>query len=237
MINFKEFLAEAAKPGDKQLTLDQAVKVLKTRGKQSLKTRGYPVLWRGVRSWVKPRISLRDSTKFSRESANTSNHYTILIDNLPSFKGWPKRSKSIITHGDSDRARGYGQLYAVFPLDNAKIASTGAYDIWDVEFDLPKTHVSNLKTLTSFLNGNMVSDKSLERLSRDVRNLDLPRWDLWGPTIWRAIEDNFTPQKLGFRKLKVNELVSAADEEVWIEGPSLLVHDDLLPALQGALRK
>lgn len=77
-----------------------------------------------------------DSTKSERTSAYTINYYTLLMDHiLPSWKGWPKRSRSIMCatkgneHLQVQDKEGY--IYRVFPFDNAKIGLCSKYDIWE----------------------------------------------------------------------------------------------------------
>lgn len=72
-----------------------------------------------------------------RRSRNTSNHYTVILDEvLP--KEFPKRSKSIIcanwygmTHADR-----YGTLHAIIPFDGVKIGVCPYMDMWDTEITL-----------------------------------------------------------------------------------------------------
>src|SRR5882762_7031765 len=76
-----------------------------------------------------------DPTNYTRRSANTDNYYTLLMDNLPSWSKFPKRSKSLICTTDSDNADTYGQVkgsvYVVLPLGNPIIACCDGEDLWD----------------------------------------------------------------------------------------------------------
>jgi len=72
-----------------------------------------------------------DPTKgTARMSKNTRNYYTLLIDNLPIWKKYPKRSHSIVCSTDEYKAGGYGSLFIVFPYNNAKIGFCQESDIW-----------------------------------------------------------------------------------------------------------
>jgi len=67
-----------------------------------------------------------------RQSANTTNYYTVILDEtLPAE--YPRRSKSIICGTyDNSQATGYGSnLYAVFPHDDVKIGVCAGEDIWN----------------------------------------------------------------------------------------------------------
>jgi len=61
--------------------------------------------------------------KIERASKDTSNFYYVMFDNLPSWKGYPSRSKSIIFTNKQSVASDYtGTLCQVYPINNAKIA-------------------------------------------------------------------------------------------------------------------
>ena len=86
-------------------------------------------IYRGVRQddlyyIVEPR-------QFSRKSKNTVNFYTLLVDNMPSWINYPKRSKSIICTTDHYKPRSYGTTFVVIPLES--MASFGVCpenDFW-----------------------------------------------------------------------------------------------------------
>ena len=57
-----------------------------------------------------------------RSSKDSSNIYYILMDTLPSWEGFPSRSKSLICTNDVGIAEGYGsKVYSVFPNNRTKI--------------------------------------------------------------------------------------------------------------------
>lgn len=66
----------------------------------------------------------------NRTSRNTNNFYTGLIDKLPSWKGWPKRSRSIVCATEYTNANKYGLLYYVLPKNGAKIGICSKPDFW-----------------------------------------------------------------------------------------------------------
>ena len=66
-----------------------------------------------------------------RASANTSNEYTILMSELPSWKAYPKRSRSIICTTDSETAESYGQIYAVVLPNRFNLGICYDNDLWD----------------------------------------------------------------------------------------------------------
>lgn len=103
---------------------------------QKLKEGKY--IYRGLGNFNKRYAIVRPS-KFSRQSRNTKNIYTALMDFLPAWSDYPKRSKSIICSTSRVYARGYtsgwsddiGALYVVLPKNGASIGICPDYDIWN----------------------------------------------------------------------------------------------------------
>ena len=106
-------------------------------------------IYRGLRQTNSKFIYVRPS-QTERTSKNTKNIYTALMDILPSWQGWPRRSRSVICSDSTEYAGGYagpseqyssdtklGALYAVLPKDGAKIAVCSQQDIW-YSFDVIK---------------------------------------------------------------------------------------------------
>jgi len=60
---------------------------------------------------------LIDPSKHKRIARNTDNYYINILDNSPYWKGYPKRSESIICSTDYNRASAYGAVYRVIPLE------------------------------------------------------------------------------------------------------------------------
>lgn len=71
-----------------------------------------------------------EPSNFTRRSENTSNYYTLIIDNSEKWDPWPKRSKSIVCTTNASRADAYGDVLSVFPEIGADIGVCPAYDIW-----------------------------------------------------------------------------------------------------------
>jgi hypothetical protein len=97
-------------------------------------------IFRGLR-YSQKKVLLVKPSKIERTSTNTVNIYTALTDCLPSWRGYPKRSRSIICAFDQSRAMAYmgasktewgevGSLYCVFPKNGAKIGVCPSNDIY-----------------------------------------------------------------------------------------------------------
>jgi len=101
-------------------------------------------IYRGLRRSNSKFLYVRPS-QVERQSKNTKNIYTALMDILPSWQGWPRRSRSVICSDSSEYASGYlgerekntystsklGALYIVLPKNGSKIGVCPDQDIWD----------------------------------------------------------------------------------------------------------
>lgn len=128
-----------------------------------------------------------------RKSANTSNHYTVILDAvLP--KEFPKRGASIICANWANRhyAHGYGVPYAIIPFDGVKIGVCPGRDIFDTEISLSKHERArdmSISRWNDWYNDKQISDESFPALIRDFKrylgNHDF--WDLEPQTIRETI--------------------------------------------------
>jgi len=91
---------------------------------------------RGMRgSSAEHKVQMFHGAAGERESANTSNYYTVILDHVLSPLGFPKRSASIICANWKNRghASGYGTMYAIIPFDGVKIGVCPYHDMWETE--------------------------------------------------------------------------------------------------------
>lgn len=66
-----------------------------------------------------------------RSSANTSNEYTILMSELPSWQAFPKRTHSIICTTDAGKASNYGDgTFVVAMQDRFRLGVCSESDVW-----------------------------------------------------------------------------------------------------------
>ena len=72
-----------------------------------------------------------DPSGHKRVARNTNNLYIEMMDNSPYWKGYPRRSESIICSTDEDKANAYGELYRVIPLkENSKFVICPDRDVF-----------------------------------------------------------------------------------------------------------
>lgn len=122
MITFKEYLAESQHK--QEIELAEAIKLINTHCKAS---KNQP-LFRGMNGGQDAYILHGDAS--TRKSANTSNHYTVILDHFLPELGYPKRSKSIILSNNYSTARGFGDVYCILPYDDVKIGVCATSDLW-----------------------------------------------------------------------------------------------------------
>ncbi len=65
-----------------------------------------------------------------RTSANTNNLYTAFLSKTPTWNDVAKRDRSFICTNSYTYALDYGESYAVFPYDTAKISIAREHDFW-----------------------------------------------------------------------------------------------------------
>jgi len=91
---------------------------------------------------------------------------TLLMDNLPSWKAYPKRSKSIICATEKNNSSSYGRVYYIYPTDECDIGIVPANDVWDGF--IKALHDTSVNNFNSILEKNHISDKSFSEMKRDL---------------------------------------------------------------------
>lgn len=160
MISFKEFLSEKVvgkDPDFKSITMENAIRLVKDDC-SIYKKHGF-CFYRGEinisAALNNTGFAIIDPSLTTRKSQNTSNYYTIIFDNHPEMKDFPKRSHSFIAStskyeaegftndnsdtddfGDFSTNRNSENVYTLIPFDGVKIGFVNKSDIWDIEIGL-----------------------------------------------------------------------------------------------------
>ncbi len=220
-------------------------------------------IWRGHKIGDKKAVISKPSTG-SRKSQNTANYYTIIFDNSPYFKDYPKRSKSFICHSSINRAGDYAtddrELCLVLPKNGSKIGICPQYDIWDTEVNFLKYKIllgDFYDTLDDFVSKELKSHTldelkdsigfgSLEEIIRYYAKNDIDlKLKLTNPKTKQYDIDLFfdyifkqwEPEQTGFKLISTNQISSIPDEkEVWTDGDCLLLTYDYLEILEDAIK-
>jgi hypothetical protein len=112
----------------KSITIEEAVEAIKNKCTDFIKNGS--IVYRGVDD-ARDAALIVSPANFERKSRNTSNYYTLLMDNLPAWKSYPKRSKSIICATDIEYASNMGYAYRVYMFDGSKIGVCPTNDLWE----------------------------------------------------------------------------------------------------------
>lgn len=114
----------------KQIDEEIAVSFIKAHCKKALKVflDTDKVLYRGI--GYEGDYYHVDPKTGTRESANTSNEYTMIMDNDPRWRSYPKRSKSLVCTTDTRKTNSYGHTYMVFAKDGSRYGVCRTDDLW-----------------------------------------------------------------------------------------------------------
>jgi hypothetical protein len=152
-----------------------------------------------------------DGSMSGRISRNTENYYTLIMDNAPEWKEYPKRNASYICTTNYIRALTRGApatSYIIIPYDGVKIAKCPDYDIWDSFGSLYKYGITSMMDFGEFLNS--LNRDILKELGDDMwSNYDQDDWDVFQSEIKKTNEalqkidnlDNFRSTSRDFLNL------------------------------------
>ena len=186
-MRFKQFLeaqvGDTARQFD-ELDVQQAYDILNSKCKNALWMlhKNRPI-WRGdidlQRSTGRTGFSVFNADISTRKSQNTHNYYTLIFDNHPEMKDFPKRSKSLIASTDFSVASGYlanaifrnpipdftptsGEPTIIIPFDDSRIGATGRGDIWHISTVLFDNH-DTLPQFNRFWKNSQMSDTDWDK--------------------------------------------------------------------------
>lgn len=243
MITFKQFLDEA-KDHKKDLDIGKVVEMLEAHCSDALKNE--KLLYRGMTPG-KPAYILHGEVS-TRKSANTTNYYTVILDNFLPYDGYPKRSGSIILSNAKYVAEGYGTPYVVFPFDGVKIGVCAKVDMW---FSPPFTVGESGDTLTIKGWNEVWSEYGIDSSSYlafvdDIKSKINDGSKVGGmladifvdkSNVEPAIEEAYSAKSLGL-ELATTKTIENYDgnRELWIGGQCIAIHPDMWKHVQEELK-
>jgi hypothetical protein len=186
-----------------------------------------------------------DTAATERRSENTSNYYTMILDNNPAMKGFPKRARSFIGSTDKMTASSFarswddegGKTYAMIPYDGVKIGVCPRGDMWNNTVELLDVHrdIADMNDSFEFcgLKPTLESFKEFDEALRDGDENALKRFkkifhnaftegktDDFLNNVWYA----YRPSVLGLTACTTKTLPhELRNKEVWVGGKVLLV--------------
>jgi hypothetical protein len=257
MITFKQFLAEepvGQRPEFEKVKTEKAVKMLNMYCKDAIwMLQKNKPFYRGEKylehSIAHAGFITVDPSKTERKSQNTYNYYTVLLDNNPLCKAFPKRSRSFIGTTDRWNADSYssgGAMFAMIPFDGVKIGAVNDDDMWDSHINMFGSKggtiesyntrfkrldlKASVKSFEAFGN-ELASSGDAKRKFRNEFNLTTDEQaEHFMENIWAA----YGPESTGFT---VHTTKDAQDihGEVWVGGPVMYIGLDMWDKLRKAI--
>ncbi len=233
----------------KPLTLKEFNKLHKKHCKKYYDS---PALYRGIKTADQPLLFI-DPSQHIRNSQYSSNLYMLLMEILPEWKEYPRLSRSIICASSDSAASGWGgDIYQVYPYDDAILAITPGIHMW-ASFDWP---MDSFNHMINFLitygisptksdkyqpsiddyekNPNVLKDfikridANKEALNKILMNISSSVYDFWRNDIKYFDTDNDLLTAIGkvFNpnrfSLKKIGQQFPTNKQVWTESPCLL---------------
>jgi len=161
-MKFVEFINEAYADYKKEISEEQAIELIKKNCKNiDLKK----PLYRGIKKSGKF-LALHGEER-TRKSIDTSNHYTLIIDEQLKKINAPLRSKSLMCATRSATALMYGTTYAIFPYDGIQMGRCVSDDIWDAVVVLGNKH-GRLRSFNEYLNRFSKEPETFKQIVSDL---------------------------------------------------------------------
>ena len=164
----------------KKIKQNQAIDVVKSKCKKALNDyRQGRYIQRYARHAVAIPYGFLDASKLpNRLSRNSFNYYTLIINDDPTWKGFPKR-QIICSYREVNRPpiQNPGE-FVIFPFDGVKVGFCPTQDIWD-SFSVLKTIGISANRYNNFI-GKMLNqgvngkpyDKSLPQFKKACKQTD-----------------------------------------------------------------
>ena len=199
-------------------------------------------IYRGINSLKIGYGYTNSNTGNPRVSANTHNFMTLLMDNLPSWKNYPKRSRGIICTTEPRYTYNYGNIFKVYPFDNSKIGICSETDVWlsfykafgrsfsvddfnnlifhfTKKTNLPKpmdykSVIKTLEAIKEYLQDNEKISGVARQETKIVKEILMSN-----DSVEKALDKELSPKnnefKMGIKNILFNR-------EVWIQGEAIL---------------
>lgn len=232
------------------LTEDETINLLKTKCSNSLKycIDNDDYIYRGLTN-SNPRL-LTDTSKGKLRKSTTFNYYNLLLDNLESWKNYPKRQKSIICTTNFSYSKTFGlESFIVFPFNNINIGVCPENDIWHsfrstslIYFGDELNEILNIilgsksekfdKDWKTFNKAIKDSEKIIKDSDKTINNEYYSNRLIWKEIFIKkrkyleVFNEFFNPNKNRFKLMNSNKLKLKGNlsSEIWFSGKAVLIN-------------
>lgn len=264
-VNFKQFLLEAAvskTPQYVKVDAEKAIALLNAHCKNALwMLEENAPIYRGDTQVKFPNSGFMvvDTEATERKSENTTNFYTIILDNHPDRKNFPKRSRSFIASTDKDYASGYAtwpqEPYVIIPADDAKIGFVNNEDAWDTPIKLfgESSTIDRFNTKFDYMlklrrspviNDFYEFDKLLKNSNPEALKSFKTEFDLSNGEV-KAFKDHFldniwkaySAKSTGHTAHTTATMPHKSRSEVWVGGKVVLIKMNVWDKMRQAIKQ
>ena len=226
-MKFKNYLNEGR---SKSLELEEAIKLINSNCSQALKQyKKEHVIYRALDDNNMNNYLLTKPTGKKRKSVNTYNHYTLIMNNHPMWKKYPKR-QIICSGGNGERAieqisGGFEEVYVVLPYDGAKIGICPKDDVWDSFFRIQDEGWGCMDDFNDWLyNARGIEDDNWKKFMEQTKDNEMRVAKHKNSSIWDYISDKMEPTDNHFKVVSISSYNVKKNEnvEVWTDSPCVL---------------
>lgn len=219
-----------------EITEEDAFDLLSKHCSEALKTYDKPIV-RGM-TGLPNNFGLIHGAAGHRESANTTNYYTVILDKILPPEGYPKRGASIICANWENRSHAYGyghNAFAIFPYDGATIGVCPSYDMWNTRITLgddeKSINVWNREFIKMGIPPDATFDEIVKRLemirtSEDNQNFEHHSWlfDMEPGNIKKEMAEAYSKPFMLATTSKQQVYNDGVQRELWIGGKCVAIH-------------
>jgi len=169
---FKLFESRTARLSDEEF-----INLAKTKCKDFLASPKYlqriKASFNGDYSYINPKLSHRNPLMKDEGSGGVfSSHHTLLMDNLPSWNGFPKRTQSIIGSTNFGFDPSFGDYYyCIIPYDGANFAVAPDGDLWNSSCKISGEEYKFDDYFSESFSQASISDYSYDEMIEDIQKL------------------------------------------------------------------
>jgi len=234
-MRFNQYILEG-RGRTKPISEEKAIEYIESNCSDALKMlRDGDPIYRSSETWTGD-VGIVDPSKFNRKSRYTQNYYTLMLDNMPEWSKYPKRSKSLIGASSIHRAAEHvGTTYVMFPRNGTDIGVCPYDDLWD-SFSIDLSYFNDLfGSMFQFFdmipsdswNGlrkqmDLFDEKYKEDADRASDMINQFIRDYYDGNLYDSLRKFFNPEKNGFKLLKIGRVLPQ-DKEIWWSGESIMV--------------